>query len=121
MTSAILIVVAVVIGYLIYRSKKAAVPPSEPKATVAAPYAGVVLWPGKRPCSAARELAGQKLLAAQARPLPLPACTQVTCNCRYRKVSDRRQEGRRTIDFGIEAVVYGGEERRSGLDRRDSL
>ena len=52
-------------------------------------------------CDAAREMAGQRLLSKDAPRLPLAACTQQQCNCRYVHYTDRRTDYRRDGDIGI--------------------
>ena len=52
-------------------------------------------------CSAAKALAGKRLLAGEAPALPLPECDQSTCRCRYNRFTDRRTEARRAADVGL--------------------
>ena len=71
-------------------------------------------------CAAARELAGKRLLVAEAPPLPLADCN-ARCMCYYEAHADRRRdEPRRAADLGVSGSFYAGPERRSGLDRRQT-
>ena len=84
------------------------------------PFAGVEIRCGKNACSDARRLIGEKLLATNAPVLPLSHCSAATCECRYRKIDDRREETRRGSDIGLESLIYAAAERRIAGCRRSS-
>ena len=70
-------------------------------------------------CDAAQRISGQKFLAAHAPRLPLGGCSQPElCQCRYKHLTDRRQEMRRDSDHGLPNRGYVQAERRSRSDRR---
>ena len=72
-----------------------------------------------RTCSAAEAIADNIYLAGDAPNLPLPDCSHShKCTCRYRHLSDRRQEPRRDADHGLPGQRFTDTERRSGTDRR---
>jgi hypothetical protein len=81
-------------------------------------YAAVAIVPGRSECCRpAKVLSGQRLLAAEAPPLPLPACTSPgNCRCRYEKFADRRDEMRR-MD-GIAQQLFAAPERRKRVRGR---
>jgi hypothetical protein len=82
------------------------------------PFAGVIIRCDRDACSGAMALRGQKLLAARAPALPLPYCSRERCRCSYEKLEDRREEKRRSIDDGIEPLIYDGVEQRRCGERR---
>jgi hypothetical protein len=82
------------------------------------PFASVEVRCDNSACSSVKNLVGQKLLAEKAPMLPLPQCDAESCRCRYQKIADRREDSRRSIDFGIEPRIYDGTERRDRNDRR---
>jgi hypothetical protein len=70
-------------------------------------------------CAAAQRITGQKFLAAHAPQLPLGGCSQPEqCRCRYKHMSDRREEMRRDTDNGLPARQMPNGERRNRRDRR---
>jgi len=69
-------------------------------------------------CEAARDLVGQRFLAREAPPLPLPDCDVSECPCRYRHYQDRRQGTRRSEDEGGVNTPIEGAERREQARRR---
>ena len=70
-------------------------------------------------CDAAKRITGQKFLAAHAPQLPLGGCSQPEqCHCRYKHLSDRREEMRRDTDNGLPARQMLNGERRNRRDRR---
>jgi hypothetical protein len=118
-------VVAAVLGGFWYlklsssRATRSAVPVGHEPRRPGLPYASVTIRCGKNACSDAKGLRRQKLLAAEAPPLPLPGCSAAACSCRYEKIDDRREENRRASDDGIEPVIFfEGNERRIVGDRR---
>ena len=121
MIMATLIMLAL-IGAGIWYFKQARVPVDSntrrPKAKFSS-FAGVQIHCGKNACASARALVGEQLLAKSAPVLPLPYCSAINCQCAYRKISDRRQESRRSMDDGIEPIIYGGGEQRYSDERRN--
>jgi hypothetical protein len=72
-------------------------------------------------CEAAKELAGRKILMAEAPKLPLADCTQpLQCKCRFKKFMDRRDgdEDRRHLGSAARSVWYAGPQRRESPKRR---
>ena len=85
------------------------------------PYRAVTIRSMENCCAAAERNTGQKFLAAHAPQLPLGTCDQPQqCRCRYKYLSDRRQETRRDVDFGLPGQPYHGEDRRYRRTRRKS-
>jgi hypothetical protein len=111
----ILVLAAVFATVLIRRrssSPKPAPPPKRPR------FGAVELVAGSSSCGAAKQLAGERLLAADAPMLPLPECT-TRCRCSYRRYGDRRDINRRRGDDGLpEDFIYAGSEGRSRHERR---
>jgi hypothetical protein len=73
-------------------------------------------------CYAARMLKGQRFLSAEAPPLPLADCTQpASCNCTYKKFSDRRAGLRRSREIsGMQGPAPDQEQRATrGRRKRD--
>lgn len=86
------------------------------------PFRAVTVYSRENCCQAAKRLKGQRFLANHAPVLPLGGCTQPNqCHCRYRHLTDRREEMRRDTDFGLPGRGAGPQgERRSRRDRRVS-
>jgi hypothetical protein len=61
------------------------------------PYHAVSVLAGPHSCEAAKEIEGRRFLSSGAPMLPLKACTQSTCHCRYVHHSDRRSSGDRRM------------------------
>lgn len=70
-------------------------------------------------CEAAKALAGEPILAAEAPALPLKGCDR-QCRCAFIKRPDRREETRRWSDEGVAATVFAAKERRKRGERRRS-
>lgn len=69
-------------------------------------YRGVEVIPhSSGHCAAVEEIAGYRILADEAPPLPLPACDYDQCKCRYAQYRDRRMDLRRDADVGIGGVA----------------
>lgn len=69
-------------------------------------YAGVELQPAPAGCcKAAQGLAGRHFLLDEAPLLPLPGCDRLVCNCRYKRLVNRRSEVRRDEDLGLEDMT----------------
>ena len=51
-------------------------------------------------CEAVQKLAGRVFLAQESPHLPLDACTEVDCRCKYVHLKDRRSGGDRRIELG---------------------
>ena len=85
------------------------------------PFRAVVIRSMDGCCEAADRNTGQKFLAAHAPQLPLGTCDKPQqCHCRYKYLSDRRQEARRDEDHGLPGQPYHGENRRFRRNRRKS-
>ena len=73
-------------------------------------------------CSAAKEIHGERFLAAAAPRLPLPGCDAAECKCRFIHHADRRSGIERRghyVPSGIAGTpAYAGKERRYRGDRR---
>jgi hypothetical protein len=73
-------------------------------------------------CDAAKEMAGRRILASAAPPLPLPECDMNRCGCRFIHHNDRRASEDRRNPFS--PAGFAGStgryqvERRQGRDRR---
>lgn len=81
-------------------------------------FGAVELIAGTGSCAAAKRLAGDRILAAEAPMLPLDGCT-TRCRCSYRRYTDRRDMNRRRSDDGLSDIyIYAGRENRSREDRR---
>ncbi len=84
----------------------------------ASPYQAVRIHARRDSCEAARSLAGQAFLCAQAPMIPLPDCQQsVRCRCVYEHIPDRRRDARRDSDVGLMGQRVDVD-RRTRQDRR---
>lgn len=94
-----------------------------PSAQPAHDVHAVSIQTGHFPCEAARQLRGERFLAAEAPTLPVIGCDKSDCQCRYRHHSDRRHHGERRLPFptlaGFDPCQQHGE-RRKPHDRRKS-
>jgi hypothetical protein len=85
-------------------------------------YHAVSISFGKDACDAAKARTGQRFLAKEAPPLPLPECDATQCECHYRHHKDRRARSDRRSPFGSgglsSATGRYDKERRKGSDRR---
>ncbi len=122
MTVTILIACTLVVGGFLYikHSSRTSDRVEHQEIKRAQPFAGVEIHCGKNACSHAKGLVGEKLLAANAPILPLTRCSAATCECRYRKIDDRREDSRRGSDVGLESLIYAAAERRLDAQRRSS-
>jgi hypothetical protein len=81
-------------------------------------FHGVEIIGGSSCCGAARALAGERILSADAPRLPLADCSHPKrCRCTYRHYTDRRSDARREWDIGL-PERFREDERRSGRGRR---
>ena len=122
MTMAIVICVPLALGAFWYFRHSAKGKLSTEKATPVKrtqPYAGVEIHCGQNACTEAKGLRNKKLLASSAPALPLTGCSADNCACAYRKWDDRRQESRRSMDDGLEPLIFDGKEYRDNDERRD--
>ena len=83
----------------------------------ARPWHAVSIVPGHHPCAAADGLAGKRFLSRDAPTLPLKACDQGSCSCRYDHHNDRRKGPRRVSDMGVSVDGYDGEDKRGSVKR----
>jgi hypothetical protein len=87
-----------------------------------AKYAAVTIVAARECCSAVQELAGKKILAATAPRLPLADCVSPSlCQCRFKKLPDRRDgdDDRRYLRNQARSMWYEGPQRRKSTDRRE--
>lgn len=119
-----LLVVVIVLLYV--RQRRAAEPASRPerrRQTAGGSFHAVSIRFGPGACSAAKALAGERFLSAEAPQLPLPECDAANCECRFAHHGDRRSGKDRRSPFGSggSAAATGNfeQERRSGGERRD--
>jgi hypothetical protein len=71
-------------------------------------------------CAAARAFQGKRFLAQEAPALPLPDCTAPHCSCAFVKLSDRREDERRSEHEGLSAQAFIDNDRRARDDRRNA-
>lgn len=66
-------------------------------------------------CQAAKDIRGQRFLAASAPFLPLQECDAADCRCSYKRYNDRRTDSRRAGDIAFDIIGehYASEEKRS--------
>lgn len=69
-------------------------------------------------CLAARKYKGQKFLMEQAPVLPLNACTNHRCDCRFVRYNDRRMQDRRTPLAVASQIINNGQLNAENNDRR---
>lgn len=116
-----LLVVAVLIGWVVFRRWRAAVRVGRQAAGGEHPYHGVAIQPRGVACDIVRRVAGERFLAAQAPSLPLPGCARRDCRCVYVHFDDRRVIDRRALEIpGLRAVHRGAERRGEARGRRRS-
>ena len=82
------------------------------------PHRCVSIRYGTKACQAVKRLEGKRFLSAEAPSLPLLDCEVEHCRCRYVDFGDRRQGGRRDTYTNGYVSHHGGQEHRSGRDRR---
>jgi hypothetical protein len=82
-------------------------------------YRAVSLAPSLMCCAEATRTTGKPLLVAEAPHLPLKKCTMPkSCNCKFRKLPDRRDGDRRLFGETETSRWFAGIERRHGMARR---
>jgi len=82
-------------------------------------FSAISVLCGAESCVSAKGLKGQKLLAAAAPTLPLPACSiPHKCRCRFQKLAGQREDGRRLEETLERSVWNSGNERRGKRARR---
>jgi hypothetical protein len=128
---AALIVIAAAVGAFFWWRKQSSGPTHEPRSTKPAKrgqaqptsaqrFASVELRCSVNACAAAQGLRDRAILATEAPVLPLAGCDAESCQCGYQKAGDRRQDGRRISDHGIQQIMFAGTEHRNERDRRTS-
>jgi hypothetical protein len=105
-------------GYWLAARRRNAPKPEPRDKKPAGRFGAVAIRVRKGACDAARALEGQRFLAKDAPPLPLPQCTSAQCSCGFAKLSDRRTEGRRFELGGLSAAQFLTTNRRQKRDRR---
>ncbi len=81
------------------------------------PYHAVTIAPGAYACSAAQGLQKKRFLSREAPVLPLKACDEARCECRYAHHDDRRKGPRRANEMGVSIDGHGGEDQRVSAKR----
>jgi hypothetical protein len=81
------------------------------------PWHAVSIVPGPQPCAAAAGLVRKRFLSREAPSLPLKACDQKHCSCRYDHHDDRRKGPRRASEMGVSVDGYEGLDKRGGPKR----
>ena len=83
------------------------------------PFQAISILHGTVSCAIARKISGYRFLAKKPPQLPLSECTmRSTCDCRYSKHTDRRNDSRRLVDFGVKPILFAARERRAMRGRR---
>ncbi|MEP7247899.1 MAG: hypothetical protein ABI885_30010 [Gammaproteobacteria bacterium] len=96
--------------------------PDEPRRASRAPaparsaaYHAVAVVAGTDACKPAQALRGKRMLSQESPPIPLPDCTKPeSCQCRFAKFNDRRQEDDRRDILSFSRFYPGMERRRTG-------
>ncbi|MGI9323979.1 MAG: hypothetical protein ACR2PZ_02090 [Pseudomonadales bacterium] len=92
----------------------AGTPVTAPAKRAKAQYGAVEIEPGlEGGCGEVTKREGNRYLMSEAPSLPLTGCDAESCNCRYVRLDDRRQDARRDADLGIEHRGVLAEERRA--------
>ena len=106
---------------LFKRAKKLLGTPAAPKSLEpkrpTKPWHAVSIAPGPQACAAARDLVRRRYLSREAPALPLKACDQAKCACRYNHHDDRRKGPRRASEVGISVDRYEGRDKRVNPQR----
>lgn len=71
-------------------------------------------------CRAVKKIAGQPILVAHAPVLPLADCDVSSCDCRYVRREDRREEDRRTPYPTMADTISNINDQREKKDRRQA-
>jgi hypothetical protein len=86
-----------------------------------AKYSAVTIVAARECCPAVQEVAGRKILAATAPRLPMADCTVPSrCQCRFKKLPDRREDDddRRYLHGEVRSLWVEGPQRRKSTGRR---
>lgn len=85
-------------------------------------YHAVSIRHGTNCCQAVEALGDQRFLSVKAPQLPLEGCTlHGRCRCRYVHHTDRRNDFRRDVDFGLpDRGMLLDENRRNQRGRRNT-
>lgn len=83
-------------------------------------YHAVSIRHGTNCCQAVAALGNQRFLSVEAPQLPVEGCTlKGRCRCRYQHHTDRRDDLRRDVDFGLpDRGILLDEDRRNQPGRR---
>jgi hypothetical protein len=125
-----IVAVAVVVWLTLRRRRNASAVPALPDAEKSGEtddgsrqYHSVSITPGLHQCAAVKDLAGVRIVSAEAPPLPLPDCDIDECSCRYQHHDDRRVAGDRRSPFtgggAWQLIGDPDKDQRSGRDRRE--
>jgi hypothetical protein len=93
-----------------------ATPP--PGAKAGGRFSAVRIRPRIGACRAAQLLQGHPFLAKDAPRLPLRECNSSRCSCKFSKLPDRRNDGRRLEHGGLHTTLFIAANRRTKRDRR---
>jgi hypothetical protein len=91
-------------------------PPLVPK-RAAKQYHAVSILPGTPSCAAAQGLSKKRFLSREAPNLPLKACDEGLCTCRYAHHEDRRKGPRRATEIGVAVDRFSGGDKRTSAKR----
>jgi hypothetical protein len=85
-----------------------------------AKYSAITIVAGRECCAAVQGLVDGKILAAAAPRLPLADCSSPSrCQCRFKKLTDRRDDDdRRYLRNAVQSTWYAGPQRRKSTARR---
>lgn len=126
MVKSLLVVAMLLLGvWLMIRLRRPAAPTSDRRKqlTKSDPrYHAVAIQFPEHACAAAKALAGERFLASEPPPLPLPDCDAKRCECNFKHYDDRRAGYDRRSPFNPNTGASGtgvySVERRQGKDRR---
>jgi hypothetical protein len=99
----IFVLFVLVVAWLIIRTRQqstSAKPnPVRPASMESSEYHAVSIKFKDKACDAAKAMAGQRFLSAEAPILPLPECDVAECNCHFSHYKDRRARNDRRSPF----------------------
>ncbi len=93
---------------LLGKSDEAKLAPLKPDKS----WHAVSILPGTPSCAAATALKAKRFLSREAPVLPLKACGETRCTCRYAHHADRRNGPRRVSELGVAVDGYDGKDQR---------
>ena len=129
-TISIIALVILVAALILVRRTQKSITHRPPQSGIAKPVArksentkfhAVSIRIGKRACQGAKDIQGERFLAAEAPEIPLADCDVASCECRFAHFKDRRaRDDRRNPYRGTLGLGTGNlkQEQRAGRDRR---